>query len=318
MTEISDAIIDPIRDASRRMVRELGFMKPTLAQTDLSPSAVHSLIEIGRHGALQASDLAAILGLDKSSVSRLVQKLIRAGELTEKAHSGDGRAKVLHLTDQGRETLSRINHYGRNQVYAALSHLPKQAHETVQKGLVAYAEGLAASRQNGNKADAGDIQIMPGYQPGLIGKVTEMHGRFYARTEGFGAFFEARVASGLAEFFGRLDMPCNQIWAAMEGGRIAGSIAIDGEDLGDNTAHLRWFMMDDALRGKGAGRQLLQTALRFCDDTGFENIRLWTFRGLDAARRLYESFGFVLEDEWPGTQWGREVLEQKFVRRKPV
>ncbi|MGO3570299.1 MAG: MarR family transcriptional regulator, partial [Serratia grimesii] len=39
-----------IRDASRHLVRELGFMGSTLAETDLPPSAVHALIEIGdRH-----------------------------------------------------------------------------------------------------------------------------------------------------------------------------------------------------------------------------------------------------------------------------
>ncbi|WP_342212198.1 hypothetical protein [Roseitalea porphyridii] len=41
------ATIAHIRDASRRLVRELGFMQATLAGTDLSPSAVHAIIEIG-------------------------------------------------------------------------------------------------------------------------------------------------------------------------------------------------------------------------------------------------------------------------------
>ncbi|WP_172963426.1 bifunctional helix-turn-helix transcriptional regulator/GNAT family N-acetyltransferase [Thalassospira marina] len=318
MTMVSDATIDPIRDASRRMVRELGFMRPTLAETDMSPSAVHSLIEIGRSGTLQASDLCDLLGLEKSSVSRLVGKLVRTGMLRETADEKDRRAKVLSLTDQGRQTLSRIDDYARRQVHAALSHLPENAHVTVREGLLAYAGALAAARENAPTPAAEDVAIIAGYQPGLIGRVVEMHGRFYARTEGFGAFFEARVAAGLAEFSGRLAAPCNQIWAAMEGGRIAGSIAIDGEDLGENTAHLRWFIMDDALRGKGAGRQLLQKALQFCDDRGFAQTRLWTFRGLDAARRLYEAHGFMLEDEWPGAQWGSEVMEQKFIRKRPV
>ena len=36
--------------------------------------------------------------------------------------------------------------------------------------------------------------------------------------------------------------------------------------------------------------------------------------GLDAARKLYEQHGFVLMEEYPGDQWGKQVLEQKFVR----
>jgi hypothetical protein len=39
-----------------------------------------------------------------------------------------------------------------------------------------------------------------------------------------------------------------------------------------------------------------------------------TFKGLDAARHLYEKHGFSLVHEVPGTQWGTEVIEQEFVR----
>jgi hypothetical protein len=37
---------------------------------------------------------------------------------------------------------------------------------------------------------------------------------------------------------------------------------------------------------------------------------LGTFSGLDAARHLYEDFGFRKTLERPSTQWGPEVLEQ--------
>jgi hypothetical protein len=40
---------------------------------------------------------------------------------------------------------------------------------------------------------------------------------------------------------------------------------------------------------------------------------LWTFAGLDAARHLYEKFGFRLAQEQIGEQWGAKVNEQKFV-----
>lgn len=43
-------LVDEIRTASRLMVRELGFMSATLAATDYSPSAVHTLLEISLRG----------------------------------------------------------------------------------------------------------------------------------------------------------------------------------------------------------------------------------------------------------------------------
>lgn len=161
------------------------------------------------------------------------------------------------------------------------------------------------------------MEIETGYYPGLIGEITRCHARYYSRNYGFGKTFEARVAAGLGEFMPRLEQPGNQIWHVRRDGRFAGSIAIDGEDLDDGSAHLRWFIVEDDVRGSGMGRLLLHKALEFCDEGGFETCVLWTFSGLDAARRLYEQTGFVLAEAWQGNQWGTTVMEQRFVRRRP-
>jgi len=41
---------------------------------------------------------------------------------------------------------------------------------------------------------------------------------------------------------------------------------------------------------------------------------LTTFRGLEAARRLYQDFGFTLVSELDGESWGTKVTEQRFER----
>jgi GNAT superfamily N-acetyltransferase len=161
------------------------------------------------------------------------------------------------------------------------------------------------------------VEIDRGYRAGMIGQIVNMHMRYYEREYRFGSKFEAIVARGLADFVERLDRPDNAIWIAHSNGAIVGSVAIDGEGLGGNSAHLRWFIVDDAARGSGAGRQLLQAALAFVDASRFVETHLWTFAGLGAARHLYESVGFRCVEQTPGTQWGPEVLEQRFVRLKP-
>lgn len=311
---MSDPAVRPIREASRRLVRELGFMKPTLAGTDLPPSAVHALVEIGEHGALTSAQLSDRLNLEKSSISRLVRKLVDAGELTEGVDSRDGRARPLSLTAQGRERLAAIDAFASAQVEAALERLPHARRGQVTSGLTAYAEALRAGR-TGGAVTPPPVTIARGYRPGVIGRSAEMHARYYARTVGFGHVFESKVATGLAEFAGRLDRPVNEIWVALEAGAVVGSIAIDGEDLGAGVAHLRWFIVEDGRRGAGVGRRLLSAAIAFCDQQGFPEIQLWTFKGLDAARALYEASGFVLVEEQPGDQWGKQVMEQRFVRR---
>jgi DNA-binding MarR family transcriptional regulator len=139
-------LIDDIRAASRQMVREFGFMEQTLAATDYPPSAVHTILEIGTRGPMTSVQLAELLHLEKSSVSRMVRKLIECGELREALDADDARVKPLSLTPKGRRTLSALHDFGRRQVSAALARLPEAEREVVRQGLMIYARALGATR----------------------------------------------------------------------------------------------------------------------------------------------------------------------------
>ncbi len=168
------------------------------------------------------------------------------------------------------------------------------------------------------------MRIHPGYRPGCIGRIAQMHGEFYAAAAGFGVDFEAKVATELSDFCRRLAEGRegrDGLWLALDGDRIEASIAIDGLHAAEEGAHLRWFIASDATRGRGVGRALLREALAFCDRRGdgprYGRTVLWTFDALHAARHLYEEHGFTLARTQRGAQWGREVNEQLFVRRAP-
>jgi len=150
----------------------------------------------------------------------------------------------------------------------------------------------------------------------MIGTVVELHASYYSKLVGFGVAFEAKVASDLAEFVTRLEKTENAIWYAQKDNGIVGCITIDGEDLGSGKAHLRWFIVGQQARGSGVGKSLIRKALAFCDRRNFRETHLWTFKGLGAARSLYESHGFDLAEECYGAQWGKPVLEQCFVRKR--
>lgn len=305
--------IDAIRATSRQLVRELGFMGGNFAGTDLHPSAVHALIEI-EGGDVTARDLGVRLGLEKSSVSRMLRKLIGSGDVGERGDDTDGRVKLLYLTSAGRKRVAAIHDFARAQVSGALARLKPGEDRVVLEGLSLYTDALAA--KEGGRAREADVEIVSGYQPGLIARITGMHALYYSQAYGFGQHFESVVASGLAEFAGRLHAPLNRIWSIRRGADILGSVAVDGEDMGPGIAHLRWYIIDDALRGSGHGKALLDTALAFADEQGFAETHLFTFSGLNAARHLYESRGFVLVEEGPGASWGTEVIEQRFVRKR--
>jgi GNAT superfamily N-acetyltransferase len=157
-----------------------------------------------------------------------------------------------------------------------------------------------------------EIEIANGYIPGALGRVAELHGVYYHDHWGFELFFEAKVAVELSDFLKRYDESRDGFWTVMADGRVEGSITIDGIHGQGEGAHLRWFIISDTLRGKGAGNKLINTAISFCRRMQYHKVYLWTFEGLGAARHLYEKAGFKLVEEHKGTQWGTQVTEQRF------
>jgi GNAT superfamily N-acetyltransferase len=157
-----------------------------------------------------------------------------------------------------------------------------------------------------------DFELATGYIPGVIGRIAELHADYYSKNWGFGSYFESKVATELSNFIQSYNQEKDCIYTVLSQGKIEGSISIDGSSESNNIAHLRWFILSDNLRGNGAGNQLMQHALRFCNEKAYDGIYLWTFKGLESAKHLYEKFGFVLSEEFIGDQWGSVVTEQRY------
>ncbi len=159
-------------------------------------------------------------------------------------------------------------------------------------------------------------RIVEGWRPGALGFIIGEHGQYYARHWGFGAYFEAKVAAGLAEFTGRMELSTDRFFFALDDkGQILGSLILDLTDPAqpEGEVHLRWFILSEAARGQGLGDKLMLHAMAHCDSHA-RACWLTTFAGLDAARALYERHGFVLTREEEAASWGTAVQEQLFRR----
>lgn len=157
-----------------------------------------------------------------------------------------------------------------------------------------------------------DFDLITGYTPGVIGRVSELHSLYYFENWGFEKYFEVKVATEMSEFISNYNETNDRIFSLVVNGTIEGSISVDGSSEKNQTAHLRWFIISDNLRGKGAGNFLMNQAMKFCRKRQYSNIYLWTFQGLGSARHLYEKYGFTLTEERTGEQWGSKVTEQRF------
>ncbi|MGH6611826.1 MAG: GNAT family N-acetyltransferase [Burkholderiaceae bacterium] len=160
-----------------------------------------------------------------------------------------------------------------------------------------------------NPIDCG-ARIVPAYIPGALAQSCALQTRYYARHHGFGAVFEAGRMADIGAFLDRYDASRDGVWLVVQHGCVLGSIVIDSAKR--PAAQLRWFIVDESLRGSGFGQRLMSAAMDFCRER-FTSVFLETFRGLDAARHLYEQHGFLLRTERRTTEWGPPVVAQKFV-----
>jgi len=156
-------------------------------------------------------------------------------------------------------------------------------------------------------------RLTRGYRPGLIAHVIAMHMSYYAPRWGFGALFESKLAQEMGEFHSRYDSGRDLFVTAVDANdEIIGSITVDGAATEAEGAHLRWFIVNETLAGRGIGSVLMESCMTFLKEKGYQRAYLTTFQGLDAARRLYERHGFVLTEERQVDPWSGDVGLQHF------
>jgi GNAT superfamily N-acetyltransferase len=154
------------------------------------------------------------------------------------------------------------------------------------------------------------VTVRVGDRPGDAGEVIALHARLYAAEYDLDATFEAYVASGMGEWLIGPRPGPGRLWVADDDGRVVAAVGLTG--VSPQIGRLRWFLVDAAARGRGLGRELLDRALAFARESGYERLVLETFSELEGAAHLYRSVGFVLVETWVTTLWGRELARERY------
>jgi GNAT superfamily N-acetyltransferase len=140
--------------------------------------------------------------------------------------------------------------------------------------------------------------------------VIALHGRLYTEEYGLDATMEGYVACGLGEWVTGPSAGPGRLWVVDGERGVAGAIGITAASK--QVALLRWFLLDASMRGRGLGRTLLDRALAFARESGYERIALETFSELEAAAALYRAAGFQRTDAWRTQLWGRELQRERY------
>ena len=109
-----------------------GMLERRAAEHDLSVIQTR-LLGILRDRTPTMNELARFLGLDKSSVTGLVDRAERRGLVARVPSTTDRRAVLVSLTDDGRSLVSQAAAHFEADVLALLSHLPSRERDTLSR-----------------------------------------------------------------------------------------------------------------------------------------------------------------------------------------
>jgi putative acetyltransferase len=280
------SIVPSVREASRRLVRELGFLDDGERTLGISHAQCHALLEIERAGACTASELAELLQLDKSTISRTVHALLEAKLARAVADPSDARRKRLVLTAAGKKRLARIHEGANTQVSRALATLSPEERETVALGLALYAKALGRQR----RADEHTIRhIRPSDDPEVAALIRTVMPAFGADGPGF-AIHDPEVDAMSAAYAGKRA----GYWVVERERRVVGGAGFAPLTGGpDDVCELRKMYFLPETRGLGLGARLLDLVLAEAKKAGFARCYLETLDRMTDAQRLYVKKGFV-------------------------
>ena len=124
------------RELLRLLTRRLGVLdKSELPCCGITYSQCHTLVEIGRKKCLSINELAALLGLDKSTMSRTVNTMVRNGLVAREPHPEDRRYVKISLTDAGNRVLADIESRMTDYYLNIYQSIPQDKREQVLESL---------------------------------------------------------------------------------------------------------------------------------------------------------------------------------------
>lgn len=136
-----------LRETTRVLIRKLGVLERTGAVCcSITMTQCHAIVETGRRQKISVNELAELLNLDKSTVSRTVEQLVNQGILIREPDSNDRRYVALRLTDQGEKLFKSIEQRMEKYFTEILDSISEEKQEQVIESLQLLAEALKGNR----------------------------------------------------------------------------------------------------------------------------------------------------------------------------
>ncbi len=145
MVAKATSLIAEILDLDIRLQRQIYAGWPE-SWTELRwpVGSVRTLLLIEAGYVTNPSDVAAILKVNRTTVTGILDRLESEQLISRKIDSHDRRCFILELTEAGRDMVVRIDAMRRDQLARALETMDRQAIEALHQGLCALTQALQA------------------------------------------------------------------------------------------------------------------------------------------------------------------------------
>lgn len=124
--------LDDVRAFNRFYAVQLNVFDRYALGTTLTLTEGRIIGEIGRHDDCTANDLCDFLHVDKSYLSRMLQKFEKNGLIERVVDKADQRKKMIKLTAAGQRDFEKLEHLSNEQA----AHMLTSLNETQKKKLI--------------------------------------------------------------------------------------------------------------------------------------------------------------------------------------
>lgn len=138
--------IKQFREMVRVLVRKLGVLQDSeFSCCGITLAQCHALVEIGRAQQISLNELAQVINLENSTVSRTVNNLVESGMTVRETDPADRRYAVIALTPRGQALFESIENSMESYYGSIFSQIPEPKKEQVLESLALIIEAIGKS-----------------------------------------------------------------------------------------------------------------------------------------------------------------------------
>jgi N-acetylglutamate synthase-like GNAT family acetyltransferase/DNA-binding MarR family transcriptional regulator len=279
-------VIDQLRHAARKLVRELGILQLNTSRSSRPPHYWHTLIEIAQSPDITISKLGNLLLISSSSMSRIVNDLLKE-KLVAYRDGSDKREKYLQITSKGGTELKKIDEFSRDKVKGALQYLNETDQHAIIDAINKYASALESNRTAIDQVKIHTLSTSRLIRKQIINLIETIQNEEFKLNAP--KHINECILKAESEFY--FNNSYNFWYAVDHSGMIIGSVGL--KKVNRHCAEIKKYFVHPSYRGKGVAQKLLSVVAKSAVKHQFKTLYLGTVGSLTRSHRFYEKHGFI-------------------------